>query len=461
MVTAQMTRKQKIAAKSPKPISDAQHAAVVKTFAKDCVEVDFTIRRLPSTRKGKGKVVDSMVKQLGGTKKGVRTSWSMFVTTPHKDTSTEDAGIAALKALNSAIGDLEDFRDRRTLVKSGDVGVTNDGEVKVESGKRLIYAEDAVSFYDEACVLAKRIDDAVDTVLKHIDKIKANDRRHAGDLWDEAEYSEAVVRRVGIATDAVGDYLINFGPPRDYSVLPPEIAQKAMKWAEGQMTTSIESAVDGVASTLNKALSTFLGELTSRQRIDPLDDHPWKKLCEHGNAEVLKTKIHEQDEKVPHGQVLVYLSYKEPPTDPDTNKPVANYTAEQLVKVTRWMGPIPIAEYEEQVRPAATEERKKIYPQVIEGLIAQMHALREHKSKMLGAYGDNLNDAMSGLLGTLNQMKKLGDDNAAIAQKTASALKKDDDFRKDVADVVADTIEALEENVEQVRVVRRRIFRKG
>jgi len=434
---------------------------VVQTFAKECVEVDFTISGLPSERKARGKVAESIRKHVGATSRSAKTSWRMFVAAPHKDTPTDDKGVAAVKALNAALADLRGFRDRRTLVKSGDVGVTEDGAVKVEAGKRLIYAEDATEFYDEACVLARRIDEAAEAVVANLEKVKDNDRRHAGELWEASEYNAAVVRRVGVARDlATGDYLIHFGPPRDYSVLPPEIAKKAAAWAEAQMTTSIESAVESVTGTLNKALTTFLGELTSRTRINPADDHPWRAYCEHGNAEVLKTQIHEQNAEVPPGQVRVYLSYKVPPTDEATGRPADNYTADQLVKVSKWTDPIPVAQYEEDVRPAATEERKKVFPGVIEGLIAQMSALREHKAKMLGAYGDNLTDAVGGVLGTLNQMRRLGDDNANLSKRAAEAVKKDDAFRQTLAEVVADTIEALEENVEQVRVVRRRIFKK-
>jgi hypothetical protein len=189
-------------------------------------------------------------------------------------------------------------------------------------------------------------------------------------------------------------------------------------------------------------------------------DHPWRQYCAHGNAEVLKTKIHEQDATVPPGQVRVYLSYREPPTDEATGRPALDYTPDQIVKVNRWVGPVPVEEYEKEIRPAATDERKKIFPGVIEGLIAQMTALREHKAKMLGAYGDNLTGAVGGLLNTLGQMRKLGDDNADLSKRAADALKKDDAFRQTLAEVVADTIEALEENVEQVKVVRRRIFKK-
>lgn len=460
-MTAPRQRTATFQVKKPEPVTDAQHAEVVQTFAKECVEVDFTISGLPSERKARGKVAEAIRKHVGATSRSAKTSWRMFVAAPHKDTPTDDPGVGAIKSLNTAIADLRAFRDRRTLVKSGDVGVTEDGAVKVEAGKRLIYAEDATEFYDEACVLAKRIDEAAENVVKHLDAIKANDRRHAGELWDEGEYSASVVRRVGVAKDVVtGDYLIHFGPPRDYSVLPPEIAQKAAKWAEGQMTTSIESAVDSVADTLNKALATFLGELTSRVRIDPAADHPWRAYCAHGNAEVLKTQIHEQNPEVPPGQVRVYLSYKVPPTDESTGQEALDYSADQLVKVNRWVGPIPVAEYEQQVRPQATEERKKIFPGVIEGLIAQMTALREYKAKMLGAYGDNLTGAVGGLLSTLNQMRKLGDDNASLSKRAAETLKKDDSFRQNLSEVVADTIEALAENVEQVKVVRRRIFKK-
>lgn len=463
MVATMSPSKQKaktVQAKKPTPVTDAQHAEVVKTFAQECVEVDFTISGLPSDRKAKGKVAEQIRQHVGATKRSAKTSWKMFVATPHKDTPTDDPGVAAIKALNAAIGDLQAFRDRRTLVKSGDVGVTDDGAVKVEAGKRLLYAEDVTEFYAEASVLAKRIDEAAEKVITHLPQIKANDRRHAGDLWDEAEYSEAVVRRVGVAKDvATGDYLIHFGPPRDYSILPPEIAAKAAKWAEGQMTTSIESAVESVADTFNKALTTFLGELTSRTRIDPVAGHPWKEFCRHGNAEVVKTKIREQDETVPAGHVKVYLSYKVPPTDAE-GRELADYAPDQLVKVSRWVGPIPVAEYEGQVRPRATDERKKIFPGVIEGLLAQMEALREFKGKMLGAYGANLTGAVGGLLDTLNSLRRLGDDNGDVAKKAADALKKDGEFRRSLADVVADTIEALEDNVEQVKVVRRRIFSK-
>ncbi len=462
MATATMHTKKTYGVTKPKPVTDKEHAEVVQKFARECVEVDFTIHRLPTARKAKGKAAEAVRAAVGASKRGAKTTWNMFQSSPHKDTPTDDSGVLAVKALNNAIADLEAFRDRRTLTKSGDVGVTEERQVRVEAGKRLLFADDTIDFYAEATVLAKRIDDAVKAVVAHLGAIKANDRLHAGDLWDESEYNLALVNRVGVRKDAAGEYVIEFGPPRDYTVLPKEVAEKAVKWAEGKMTTSIETAVEGVADTFNKALSTFLGELTSRVRIDPVDGHPWKKFCEFGNAEVLKTKITEQDATVPPGQVKVYISYKLFPVDVLLAADAAGTSpsADQLVKHSAWVGPIPIAEYEHKVRPQSTEEKKKIYPQVIEGLIAQMQALREHKAKMLGAYGDNLTDSVAGLLSTLNQMKKLGDDGAAVAKKTADALKKDDHFRKEVADIVADTIEAMEENVEQVRTVRRRIFRK-
>lgn len=467
MATMTMSKPKQSAAfdvKKPTPVSDEQHAEVVRKFSRDCVEVDFTIHRLPTARKARGKAAEAVRAAVGASKRGAKTTWNMFQASAHRDTPTNDPGVKAVKALNAAITDLERFRDNRTLTKSEDVGVTEDGQVKIEAGKRLLFADEAADFYTEACVLAERIDDAVATVVQNLEAIKDNDRRHAGDLWDESEYKLDLVNRVGVRKDVSGQYVIDFGPPRDYTVLPPEVADKAVRWAESKMTTSIETAVESVTDTLNKALSTFLGELTSRVRIDPVDDHPWKKFCEHGNAEVLKTKIHEQDASVPEGQVKVYLSFKAPSVDAvlasDDATSTVQFDQSALGKHSTWVGPIPVAEYEQKVRPQATEERKKIYPQVIEGLIAQMQALREHKAKMLGAYGDNLTGTMGALLSTLNQMKRLGDDNAEVADRVATALKRDYDFRKDVADVVADTIEALEENVEQVRTVRRRIFRK-
>ncbi len=465
MGTMTMTRRshQSFDVAKPQPVSDADHADVVRTFSRDCVEVDFTIHRLPTARKAKGKAADAIRAAVGASRRGAKTTWNMFQSSPHKQTPTNDPGVKAVKALNAAIAALEAFRDNRTLTKSGDVGTTDAGELRVEAGKRLLFADDTAAFYEEATVLAERIDAAVEKVVLHLDRIKMNDRLHAGDLWDASEYDLNLINRVGVRKDAEGQYVIEFGPPRDYTVLPREVADKAVKWAEARMTSSIETAVEGVASSFNKALATFLGELTSRVRIAPVDGHPWKHFCAHGAAEVLKTKIREQDASVPEGQVKVYLSYRAPALDAllaaeDGDTPVIDPS--QLVKHSVWVGPIPIAEYEEKVRPQATDERKKIYPQVIEGLIAQMQALREHKAKMLGAYGENLTDTMGALLSTLNQMKKLGDDNADVAEKTAKALKTDDAFRKNVADVVADTMEALEENVELVRTVRRRIFRK-
>lgn len=112
------------------------------------------------------------------------------------------------------------------------------------------------------------------------------------------------------------------------------------------------------------------------------------------------------------------------------------------------------------MRPQATEETKRIYPTVVEGLIAKMQAFREKQKELLGEHGENVDGAFSALFDTLNELRRLGDDNRKVGEKVVAQLKLDEDYKTMIADTIGETIEALDNSVVEVRKVRRRINTK-
>lgn len=442
-----MTKKINKTVARPVPVTDEQHLEAVQFQKEHCYKLSFVISGLPSSRRADPKASEEIAKSRKGTRKGIRTSWRLFLDTH-----------PAVKELKAVIGELHDYRNRfATMEEEGgddDAGADEPGagddekKKKKAAGKRLIFKEDHKEIADHIAGLADRVAAAAERAQAHYGEIKANDRGEAGDLWREDAYPPDIRAIVGVPKDAYG-YVVNFLPTVAIpDGLDPQIAAKLMKRAELQLSGSIECAVTSAVGELNKALTTFLGELANRVRVDPVPGHPLRALCKHGNPEVLRTKIHEQDAAVPPGHVSLYLSYKAADEDGPPDR---------LVTIKKWFGPYKEAEYEKEIRPEATEERKKIYPSVIEGLIAKMQNFRDVQAALLGAHGKNVENAFGAVMEALNEFRRLGDDNYKVAEKVAKTVKADEDFKAGMADLVAQTIEALDDSVTEVKKVRRRI----
>lgn len=444
---AKPVKKRQVA--QPVPVTDEAHLAAVEVMKEKCYELRFSIGRLPTTRKADRKQAEEIAKLVKGSRKGVRTSWRLFLD-EHP----------TIKELNAALNVLQSYRDAFAKVEdSKKAGKTEDDEdkgSKQEAGKRLILASDHKDIYDQVKVYADRVADLAQKVQDALPEIKAIDKKEAGDLWNEAAYPIDVRQIVGVPKDVEGHYIVDFEPTvKTPPGLHDEIKAVLVKRAEAKLSGSLEVAVESAVKELNKGLATFMSELVNRVRIFPIAAHELHKLCQHGQPEVVRTKTNAQDSKIPPGQVAIYIQYK------GLVDGVKTYTGpDDLEWKKGWFGPYSEKEYATQIRPQATEETKKIYPTVVEGLIARMQAFREKQKELLGVHGNNVDGAFTALFDTLNELRRLGDDNRKVGEKVVSKLKMDEDYKTLVADTISETIEALDNSVVEVKKARRRISAK-
>lgn len=435
----------------PAAVTDAQHKDAVELLRGRTMELSFTVHGLPKSRKIGGKLAETVAASVAGKKKGVRASWSMF-TSEHP----------AVKDLNAAIRELDQLRDTWTIVRSAEVK-KGDGEgVAIAGGKRLIWDKDIPEFHALFTAAAKRIDRCV-TTLQHamehdtydadgntIKSVKAMDRANAGDAWDDAVYPKDLTLVVGVSKergpdgtptlDAHGDpvYVVNFSEYHVSEKLPALLRERAIKRIDDGLTGTIETAMRYAVNELTDQMMTFLAELGPRTKVFPAATGPDGAMYE---GEIVK-RLEDDAPGVPAGHV----------------KALIRYAADEGTKVSKWVGPMPKTEFAARFRPQGTTEKKKIYPSVIEGIITQLTAFRDKKAKMLGAYGTNLTAACEPLLEALTAAKAgnpfVGTTTAAV--KLAAALRTDDEAKAAVARAITETVETLEEQVEEVRVGNRR-----
>lgn len=438
-------------------VTDQDHQAAIDILRGRCLEMSFTVHGLPKNRRISGAMADQLAQSVGGRRKGVRASWSMF-TSDHPQ----------VKALNAAIRDLEMLRESWTIVKSAEVKKGDGDQVSIAGGKRLIWDKDVEEFYRLFTTAAQRIDaevvklqHAMDHTTRDADdepvkSVKDMDRENAGDAWDEAAYPRDLTLTCGVSKqrgpdgkailDEAGQpkYVINFDEYHVSEKLPKLLQQRAVERLDQTLSGTIETAVSYAADELTGNMLTFLGELANRVKLDPIPGE-YSYLVAHGDAEAVKIVTAREDAKVPEGHTKALVRYK------------AKEDGEE-VTVSKWVGPLRTTAFHDTLRPTTTGERKKIYPSVIEGIIVQLQAFKDRQARMLGAYGANMVSAFEPLLAALTKAKTANPllSNDAAAGKLAAALKTSEDARSALARQVADAVGALGEQVTVVKEVARR-----
>ncbi len=443
--------------KTKAEITDKDHQDAIETMRGRCLEMSFTVHGLPKSRRITGKMADQVAASVEGTRRGIRASWSMF-TSQHP----------AVKELSMAIRDLETLRSSWTIVRSATVQKGDADKVTIEGGKRLIWDKDIPEFYKLFVNAAKNIDKAV-SKLQHamnhetydaedrpIPSVKDMDKKEAKQAWDESVYPTDLRQVVGVAKernkdgsdvlDEKGDpkYIITFEEYHVSEKLPPMLRERALQRLDAGLSSSVEAAVSATVRDMSDSIVTFMEELTSRVKVFP---QPGSKYAYLEDGEIVKKETHDDNPKVvPAGQLRAYVRYTE-----DAGK-----LTEQ--KVSKWIGPMKEADFHLHLRPQATGEKKKIYPTVIEGIVAKLQAFKDKQSKMLGKYGSGLEEAFLPLLEELTKAKATNPflTNEDSAKKLVSALKTSDALKARVAKAAADTVEALEEQVVTVKEVHRR-----
>lgn len=411
------------------------HAAAVDAFRRQCIEVQLTVRRLPRTRAIKGKLADTLAQSVQGNKKGIRGSWSLF--SPKHE---------AVKALNAAIGELGLYVDRRTLAK----GVPRDdgNTIQTDPGVRLLWADDVEDFYKGVCERAATIDLLAADVAARLDSIKEMDRKLVGDAWEASAYASDIANRVGLAKDVAGDYIVVFRPAPDFSAMRSGfLARKAASWFDERLSASVEAAVESAVGALNEGMGTFLRELTGDTVINPKAGHPWlERYCQKSKAKVIRRIDAVNDAALPAGYVKLYLEYEGQVEQEGEDAALVWRTMRE------WTEPIPAEELKSQVR-LAEEGQKRLYPAVLEKLMADVESFRAFKSRMLGTYGEQIDDSLGDFLKLLGTFD--GDTTRARAEDAIDGVKRRTATRQKFVDAIGDAIVRLDSNVEVVRNVRR------
>ena len=436
---------------------DQKHQEVIDLIKGNCLEMSFTVHSLPKSRRITGKQADDVAASVGGKRKGIRSSWSMF-----------SSDHPAIKELNAAIRDLTHLRDSWTIVRSAEATKGDSGQVSVEPGKRLIWSSDVEDFYRLFVIRAKAIDLAAaklqyamnnvtrDEKGNQIRSIKDIDKENAGDAWNESVYPEDVTKVVGVAkerTDA-GDpilgedgdpkYIISFHEYRVSEKLTGMLQKRAEERLDSALSGTIETAMESVVTDITEEMSTLMNELVARVGLYPRKGTKYEYLTEHGDAEAVKVQDRDKNADIPAGQVRVLVKYKVKETEGSET---------EFAKVTKWIGPMPMVEYQTELCPQATGEKKKIYPTVIEGMIAKLQAFRDKKARMLGDYGKSTTAAFESLLQTMTRFRSLGGSNTEAATKLAASLRSSDEAKEDLGRAIADTIERLNDQVTDVKKI--------
>lgn len=359
------------------PVTDADHQQVVEMIRGRTMEMSFTVHGLPKSRRIKGKQADQVAASVDGKRKGIRSSWSMF-----------SSDHPAVKELNAMIRDLNILRDRWTIVRSATVSKGDGDKVSIEGGKRLIWDADIEEFHSLFTDAAKRIDIAAERLQfamnnatrdgegNYIKSVKEMDKENAGTVWEDEAYPVDLTFDVGVAKerdsnnetilDANGKpkYLIKFEEYHVSEKLPEMLRERALRRIDEGLSGTIETAMQYATSELADSMLTLLGELSNRTKVFPKTDGEYGYLHE---AEVIKLSTHEDDSRLKNGEVKIYLRYKQ--NDDGSEQ-----------RISKWFGPMPLAEYTTKFKPRTTSDKKKIFPTVIESIIEQMEAFKDKKS---------------------------------------------------------------------------------
>lgn len=420
---------------------EEQHAAAIKHLAEDCVEMDYTIPWLPTTKVASEGTRNKMLKVVGGKKKGYSVSKRMF-----------NSGHPLIDELNGCKRRIEQWRDGFVIVKSAEATVDEEGRKKIASGVRLIQTVDIEPFEKGFKERVDQLYAALEMVDRYMDKTYDDgkkkwpsildwDAEFQGDDFNKSDYPKSVKDCINVTMPSYNAYTVSVK-------LPPQVYQRQEKRLQEALNGTLETATGYICSTLNDVFTTFAGQLVDRVRVYPKD----VRYSKYHGAEVVSILTHDQKLTIPKGMMELELRRKETievpvdPAQPDGEKKDKERSVVEKLEL------IPESEYEELFKPERTEERKKLTQSVLDNIYLQMEQIGK-VSTMIGPYGDKILNVMAKVKEVLKTGGKTSDEVIEEAKASKS-------FRATLATSLTDAVSKLGETAVLVTKVRRRISNK-
>lgn len=381
----------------------------IRNLTDNCYVLEFSIGRLPTNRAADKTSAEQIARIVSGSRKGVKTSWRMFLDTH-----------PSVAALNRELNQLEKLRASFVVVDH------HAGEMRINAAKRLIWAPMAEQIVQQISTLADAVTEAARRVQNDLDSIKENDRQQAGRLWREDAYPENVVEIVGVPRDQYG-YIINLSqlvniPTRLAKEIEQTLIQRTNSWLE----STLQTATEAVIVDLQESLSVFLSEVTTTRIIEPPPEHPLRQYGERlevGHVEPSLTA-----NQVPAGHVRLLIRYR---------------NAQGGMERTWYT--LPEEEYQ-RMNPRASAEfdsSKRVYTSVVQNLFDKLTAFHNYQKQVLGSSGTRIEEALQQLETLLRSFSS--------AQYLADTVRSNPYTRHQVARVAENVIEHLDKIAVQAR----------
>lgn len=403
---------------------DAKHLAAMQHLREECMEVEYSISWLPTTRVVSAANKQRMLDVVNGRKRGLSVSKRLFCSSH-----------PLLSELNDARTRLSKWRDGFVIVKGAEATQDETNETKIVGGVRLIATADIEQFeagfkvrVDELYAVAAKVQEYMHKPYfdgkKTWPSILDADRQEVGNDFNIADYPDNVATCIQVIMPTYTPYAVSLKLPAAVR------ARQEQRLAEA-LNSTLETATAYISNTLTDVFTQFANSLTNRTRVFPND----AKFAKYHGAEVV-TYVETA------GMASVVLRYKRP----DASQPGKEQT------ITETLDTMPIAEYNTQLRPQTTDERKKLSTSVLENIYTQFDTLSKVKG-MLGPYGESLENTISKIRDVLTAG---GTTNAEVLNEAKNSQY----FRGKLVAALHGAVEELEATTQDVKKVRRKISSK-
>ena len=401
-------------ADTPFRIDERSHLEASERLRNDCVEVQFCVHSLPTSKKLDDDRKSQVAQELEMNEQNLSASKRIW-----------PADHPLIKQINACTQQIGHWRDSYTLPMAAfttEAGVKN-GFAKA-AGKRLIAVADVDDFEAGLTRLAKALDNATTELERDYEKVLAEAAQRLGPQFSVKDYPDrgSLAARIGLSERRYTDCQISL------KLSPGIRARMERQWRE-LMSSSLEIAVTDLAKTFSDTFSTLAKQLADRIRIEPRHSHPLRRLAQE--LEVLEIKRHGDDQTIPEGSMMLHLTWKQ---------------GRQTVK--EWHGPYTEEEYA-ALRPSAMEKTKRISTSVIDTLFEHLDVF-ERMRERLGPYGEALADPIAELEAVIGMSGQSVD-------YVIDRVKRSDSYREDLRDELGRVCGALAETATEASEIRRRL----
>lgn len=400
----------------------AEATATGELLLNQCSRVRVRMSSFSTTSKVSNEIATEMLKDTDADRKSVSIS-KRFLNSKHP----------ALEAVRQAKSSLAAYVQSMTipLLALRNLEDTEAGMQK-DAGVRLIQKKDMEEFDRKVEYLVSVLMTATAALQEALPAIKEEEKKRLGRLYSEEDYPQDITKLVAVAWgyETVGVDL-------DWEKICPAIYQREAANARMKFAAVAENAAEEFAATFVQYVAQVTDQLGSRTRLNPTADSGF---LEYKDAEVLELLDHTRDPEIPPGHVLPRVRLKK------EGKGRSNDV---------WFAtPLPRNQYQAELRPYETAEKRKLFASTVENLKGQMERFL-NVGDMLGPYRSVINESVDRV--KLLLTKASGD---LDSERIAAELRSGDVFRTEMRAALAGVADQVAAAMSDAKKVRRKISAK-